>query len=368
VQIADRFHLVKNAGEALERVLQQHHPELRRAAKAVDQAMSAEAAPTVSAEAEPAALQPLPATMAYSDPSDSRPAPTQAPAPPSRAQQAKAASRDRRLARYDAVLALHRQGVPLRAIARHLGLGRPTVRRFVQADGFPERAERVTRPTSLTPYEPYLRERWTAGCQNARQLYDEIHAQGYRGSVSLVRHVVAAWRPAPGRPGRPARQVTPAAGPTPPVRPPTRVLSARQAHWLLVTPAADLAPEQRVYLTALRQACPAIVTADQLTREFGRVLRDRDAAGLAPWLTAALASGLPEFGELARGIERDRAAVEAALRSEWSNGQTEAQVLQLKVVRRQMRGRGRFELVRRRVVHDGPVSPPRPRRKEQEAA
>jgi transposase len=92
------------------------------------------------------------------------------------------------------------------------------------------------------------------------------------------------------------------------------VLSARQARWLLVKADADLEPEQRAYLSTLRQACPAIVTAEQLTREFGRLLREREQAGLAPWLAAALASGLPEFGELARGLTRDRAAVEAALR------------------------------------------------------
>jgi transposase len=58
----------------------------------------------------------------------------------------------------------------------------------------------------------------------------------------------------------------------------------------------------------------------------------------------------PEIGEFAKGIVRDRAAVEAALRLRWSNGQTEAQVLQLKTLRRQMHGGGGFSLVRRRVV------------------
>ncbi|HEX2186647.1 MAG TPA: transposase [Chloroflexota bacterium] len=71
---------------------------------------------------------------------------------------------------------------------------------------------------------------------------------------------------------------------------------------------------------------------------------------MAPWLAAAATSGVAELREFAAGIERDRAAVENALIYEWSNGQTEAQVLQLKGVRRQMRGRGGFELLRRRVV------------------
>ncbi len=79
-------------------------------------------------------------------------------------------------------------------------------------------------------------------------------------------------------------------------------------------------------------------------------MRERDAVALAPWLETAEGSGLAEFVGFAKGVERDRAAVEAALTTPWSNGQTEARVLQLKAVRRQMRGRGSLALVRRRVV------------------
>ncbi len=90
--------------------------------------------------------------------------------------------------------------------------------------------------------------------------------------------------------------------------------------------------------------------AQGLIVEFVRLVRELDRPALAPWLAAVDASGLPEVVEFAKGIVRDRAAVEAALQYRWSNGQTEAQVLQLKTVRRQMRGRGGFTLVRRRVV------------------
>jgi transposase len=84
--------------------------------------------------------------------------------------------------------------------------------------------------------------------------------------------------------------------------------------------------------------------------EFLRLVRERDQAALGPWLAAAEASALPEVVEFAKGLVRDRKALEAALQYRWSNGQTEAQVLQLKVVRCQMRGRGGFDLLRRRVV------------------
>src|SRR5437763_1037531 len=82
----------------------------------------------------------------------------------SRAQRDREARRSRRVARYEAVVGLHRQGASLRTIGQAVGLSRATARRFVRAGTFPERAPSSQRPTSLTPYEPYLRARWTAGC------------------------------------------------------------------------------------------------------------------------------------------------------------------------------------------------------------
>jgi len=105
-----------------------------------------------------------------------------------------------------------------------------------------------------------------------------------------------------------------------------------------------------VYLGYLGEHAPAILAGQRLAVAFLRLVRERDAAALAPWLATAEARGLAEFVACARGIVRDRAAVEAALTTPWSNGQTAARVLQLQTVRRQMRGRGGFALVRRRVV------------------
>jgi transposase len=51
------------------------------------------------------------------------------------------------------------------------------------------------------------------------------------------------------------------------------------------------------------------------------------------------------------GIERDRAAVEAALCREERNGQVEGQITKLKLIKRAMYGRAAFPLLRQRVLH-----------------
>ncbi|MCK3781316.1 transposase, partial [Ensifer sesbaniae] len=55
----------------------------------------------------------------------------------------------------------------------------------------------------------------------------------------------------------------------------------------------------------------------------------------------------------ANGIVKDRAAVSAALTSPWSNGQTEGQITKLKLVKRQMYGRGKIDLLQARVIGAG---------------
>jgi transposase len=331
VQVADRFHLLVNIGDALERLLARKHACLKEAAAAVSRLAAGAHA---SVEPEPTPVAPMPTVTRRQ----------------TRVEQDKQARRARRLARYESIVELHQQGKSLRAIAEELRISRATVRRFIRADGFPERAAYPLRPTSLTPYEPYLRERWAAGCQNARALWEEIQALGFRGALVTVRRCVGGWRVSPGRRGPTPRQGRPVDGKaTPPPPKPTRVLSPRQARWLLLRPVDDLRPEERTYRHELLQE-DEIQRGQNLTEAFGRLVRERDRAALMPWLSRAEESGLSEYREFAIVLRRDLAAVEAALTHEWSNGQAEGQINRLKMLKRQMFGRASLSLLRRRFL------------------
>ena len=100
-------------------------------------------------------------------------------------------SRDKRVSRYEEVMALHREGLGQRAIARQLGISRNTVQRYVCSPGFPERAEgsglRASRKSKLDAYLPYLREQWNAGIHNGSRLFDLVKERGYTGCQSGLR-------------------------------------------------------------------------------------------------------------------------------------------------------------------------------------
>ena len=329
VQVADRFHLLANLTDAVERVLASKQRLLRQAAQALRDADHPASGAVCAAEE---ALLP-PCALTVAPPRLTR----------TTAQQARAQAD--RVARPADIVALQQQGLSLSAIARQLGLTRPTVRTYLRAAHCPERA---SPPTLLAPYEGYLWERWTHGCQNARLLWQEIRAQGFRGSYAHLRHALTCWRTGPAARGRAAQTATPPPAVT---RPAGRPVSVRQSVWLLLRLDDALNQEDRAFMAQLALLWPQVTALRTLAQEFGVLVRTRHAAGLEDWLCAAEQSAWPELASFATGLRRDRAAVDAGLTLEWSQGQVEGQVNRVKVLKRVGYGRCGFDLLKQRVLH-----------------
>lgn len=71
------------------------------------------------------------------------------------------------------------------------------------------------------------------------------------------------------------------------------------------------------------------------------------------WLSAAEASGPPEFRGVAGSMRKDGAAVRAGITWSWPDGQVEGRVNRLKLVKRPMNGRAGFALLKARVLNTG---------------
>jgi transposase len=322
IQVADRWHLLRNLQDALKGTVDRHHAEIRAAARGViaDQTMPS-------------------ATQAGAAPPSAASSVAPAPAPPTERQQER---RHRREQLYDEVLALHGEGISQRVIANRLGIHRSTVRRFVEAGSFPERAgRRSARRTDR--FVDYLKGRWAAGCQNATQIYAELRARGYNGSYYSVRRQLAQWRSdlPPGGEGQSLRPAPAVMG-----RP-----SARRVSWLLLMDEADLEPQEQQFRERLQEHCPELRGAAELARAFRALVREHRESGWVAWLTQACGpESVKELRSFAEGLQQDEAAVRAGLRLEWSNGQVEGQVNRLKLIKRQMFGRAKFDLLRQRVL------------------
>jgi transposase len=80
---------------------------------------------------------------------------------------------------------------------------------------------------------------------------------------------------------------------------------------------------------------------------FQILIRRKALAELGPWIERAKTTLVASF---ASGVTKDIAAVSAAISSGWFNGQTEGQICKLELVKRQMYGRGKLDLLQARVI------------------
>jgi transposase len=335
VQVADRFHLVRNLGQALERLLIREHRVLTRVAEAIWPPSDAGGMTNSSGETTVGASpEALPEETAPSVP------------PLTRVERERAAVDDQRRARYDRVVALAAAGHSLREVARRASVSRETVRNYLRAGQYRPCAPR-RRPGKTDRYTAYLRRRWKEGEHNSVVLLHEIQEQGYTGAASTLRQFVRAWRTGPHRPGR--RRHGEDRASAPPAQP---RFSPRQTHWILLRPVEDLTDDERAYREALCRESALIATARRLVSEFGRIVRARAVANLGVWLAEVRYCRIPELVSFVRGVQRDAAAVTAALSSPFSQGQVEGQVNRIKMLKRQMYGRASFDLLRRRVLYN----------------
>ena len=127
-------------------------------------------------------------------------------------------------------------------------------------------------------------------------------------------------------------------------------LGPRQAAWLFVQAAEDLRQQERQRLEQLLELRPELMPLYQLAQRFVRLVVERDSQALLPWLQDAQHAWWSEVRQLARGLLRDYAAVQAALELPYSNGPVEGQVTRLKLLKRQMYGRAKLPLLRTRFL------------------
>lgn len=324
VEVLDRWHLLKNPREALERMLDRNQQSLGKI--------------ELPSSTRPDKTSNSPRTSGYT------------PSPRSPSEQARSrAARKRRHACYKKVRELHSRDMSMRAIDQKPSISRYAARRYVNSDTFPEHRSHRRRPSMLDPFEPYFQKRWEEGCRNGLRLWRELRERGYPGSRERVAWWVQQRReePAPTTPNKYLSR----SGESPGGSGATRGSSPRRQVWLLVREPEDLSDDEREALTRMLGACEDVVAAYPLAQQFVRMFRPREVEAFVPWLEAAEASGVANLQSFSGELGRERKAVQAALILPCGNGQTEGRTNKLKLIKRSMYGRANFDLLRQRVLH-----------------
>ncbi len=341
-QVLDRWHVLKNWREALERVLSRLSPRLQLRQESVR----------------------------------STPFPKRKKARTSHEAAVSAASRERRLLRYEQVLACYQQGLPIAQIAKHMHLARGTIYKHLAAEQFPERAPRAASPGTgklLAPYTAYLRQRCEEGCQNAQQLAREIQAPGFSGNPRTVLRWLQAqglfprryelgkvgdtWERSGGNqaPGPSVREEgTPVLDPsaealTSSVELAEPLASARQLSYLLVKDPERLETREQQALAVLQQE-PELELAYRMTRQLRALLQSKQGDAALAWVSICSSCGIVELEAFALGLQKELPAFQAACSLPYNNGMAEGFVNKLKHIKGSMYGRGSFTLLRQRML------------------
>lgn len=233
------------------------------------------------------------------------------------------------MARYEEVVRLHAIGLPIRPIAAVVGLDRRTVRCFVRAKRFPERAQRSAVPTQLDAHRAHLAARINQGCGNAALLWRELAAQGYAGCYRSVQRAAARLRPPAAELGRPVATggaSTARALLTPPS---PRRACAWVLGWNVRNTAEHDAELRRRYVERPCAIEPTIGVARTFMLRLIAIVRARDVGAFEHWLAQARYCAVVELRRFAAGIVADLDAVRAAIRTPWSSGQVEGHVNRL---------------------------------------
>ena len=129
----------------------------------------------------------------------------------------------------------------------------------------------------------------------------------------------------------------------------TKLLSPKAVAMLLTKPQDELDPSDHAALPPVLRHCPELVELQQLGHDFKQAFQLQSAEALSAWMEKASRSTFGAIHRFTTGLRRDEAAIAAAVSLPWSNGQVEGQVHRLKLIKRQMYGRGKLDLLQARM-------------------
>lgn len=323
IQVADRFHLVQNLAETLEKVLSSYGNELN----AVEQQQRQT---SVATSTEIAIVTPNPTTTAE-------------------LQAQQLVNHQHRVRQQQEIRKLSQQQWSQIAIAQAVGVSVRTVQRLLNAPDLPETASQscLLGRSLLEPYKQSLLEWWNAEIRQPKVLILLLQQQGYTGSERTLTRYLSSVRAAQ---GLPPTRVKPTKGLAQVSDPQSLPLTKSRVAYLILKRVEHRDSQDTNLLVQIVAQHSTLALAVELADKFLQLLRQQQADDFDDWLMKALTSSLKPFVQFAEGLFDDYAAVKASMMSTVSNGQVEGLNNRLKMLKRQMYGRAGLELLTKRFI------------------
>ena len=330
IQVADRWHILKNLREMLKKVFEANRQAIVETSKELSKPDeindTLESLPTITQGNKTQSIETSKDSLLDSSLSDKDFEESVAPV----------FEKTQREIDYERVKQLHAQKINVSDIARRVNISRTTVYKYINADIFPEVSPKQC---YITPYLSYLNERISEGLKKI-ELYKEVIAKGYQGTYrnfcQTMNQYFPNYQSHPSQ-AEPAHQ---------------KKFTPHSLSYWMIKSRDQHTSEVKDFYNSLFEISPSIKKATELAWELCQFIRQRKSDKFDDWLNKMEKSGLSPLVNFAAGIRRDYEAVKNACTLEWSNGPVEGQVNRLKTIKRQMYGRASFKLLRIRILTD----------------
>ena len=239
--------------------------------------------------------------------------------------------------RFEQVKEMIKDGVGLRTIAKALQMSRNTVRRYANMDVLPGKSIYIK--NNYSEYQEIIEKEFSEGTI-ITGVFEIIKKAGFKGSKTAF---YERYKDHPMR-------TNPVANIIANVK--HRLISPRKiSKYLGFVDLSKIKDEtDRGFMVKLLSKNSILEHLRHQVLSFKTLLLGNDDALLEDWMEKTLNIGKSQLKTFIRGLKSDIEAVRNAIITNWSNGQVEGQVNRLKSIKRQMYGRAGFELLRRKVV------------------
>ncbi|RPH47213.1 MAG: ISL3 family transposase [Desulfobacteraceae bacterium] len=310
IQVADRFHLLMNLGEATKKVFQSKGKELKEAFKIFNDPLRSESR---SIDMEKTSDYFLP---------ENKPVPT--------------TTNIKRLYLFDKVKELHQKGRSIKSISKILKIHRQTVKKYIKAEEYPKYEGKRT--SNFDMFRDYLSQE-NNRIKTRRELYQIVIQFGFNGKYSsFTENLNKLWE-----------GTFPTKNKAIAVPKPIVTWSTSKLSMMLYMNADRMNSYDNEFLNLLFENYPEIKHMAQLVKSFKDLFKNKEDGKLKIWIDDAMnsKSGLKNF---AANLLKDFQAINNAVVTTYSNGQVEGQVNRIKNIKRKMYGRAGFQMLRKMVL------------------
>lgn len=231
----------------------------------------------------------------------------------------------------------YKAGIRITQLTKKYQLSRGTIYNYLKRQSPPRKTRRRIKTAQLK-LQPYYETiiAYDAEHLTLNQIFEKIQTAGYEGSRSALRRFLDSYRAK--KKQKVAQTIV------------SRISRVQLSHWIWKG-FETLNEEQKKVLTHCQQLYPFLESIEQLVQTYRTLFHERDVHRLLDWMKAQLANKNSPFHSYSTGLRLDLAAVKNAFHLPYSNGLLEGQVNRLKWIKRMMYGRAKPDLLEKRMQY-----------------